>query len=145
MNDRTSAPRDGESETRDETGTERAVAPIFGVILMLAVTVLVVVGLGAFVLTTSDQPEGVPQNVEFEYTQSSDGTSVTIEYRGEEFLQGNRLTTRVDGRNATNQFPGDVGAGTEIEVDAETEQQIEIVYTTEGGSTTVISSWQVPE
>ena len=65
---------------------ERAVSPVIGVILMVAITVILAAVIGAFVLGLGGETQETPQaSLSFELDEPDDG-DVTIEHRGGDTL-----------------------------------------------------------
>ena len=80
---------------------DRAVSPVIGVILMVAITVILAAVIGAFVLGLGGDVDETPQaSLTFEL----DDGNVTIEHRGGDTLDGDDLNIIVDGTNQTDNF-----------------------------------------
>lgn len=79
----------------DPRGDDRAVSPVIGVILMVAITVILAAVIGSFVLGIGSQQEAAPQATIQVNVDSGDG-SVELSHRGgDEFSSGNTEEIRV--------------------------------------------------
>ena len=78
---------------------ERAVSPVIGVILMVAITVILAAVIGTFVLGLGDSVETAPQ-ASISVTDASDD-EITLEHRGGDALvaDNTEFVVRVDGSN----------------------------------------------
>jgi len=128
---------------------DRAVSPVIGVILMVAITVILAAVIGSFVLGLGDQlQETNPQaNFGFDTTTvgvaDSDGdastetdvTAVTITHETGDSIQASNLNVLVNGENAYTEssstanvvsgtFSGEVSAGSSITILAATNNDI---------------------
>lgn len=114
---------------------DRAVSPVIGVILMVAITVILAAVIGTFVLGLGDQvSDATPSaSFQFDYERNHDGTgndSVTISHNGGDTVQGSNVNVTVTGANVSDvsdqQYTwsslggssGDVSAGDTATVDA---------------------------
>ena len=62
---------------------ERAVSPVIGVILMVAITVILAAVIGAFVLGLGGETQETPQaSLSFELNETNGETNVDVEHRG---------------------------------------------------------------
>ena len=72
----------------DPRGDDRAVSPVIGVILMVAITVILAAVIGSFVLGIGGQQESAPQ-ASITITENNE-SSVTVSHRGgDAFTDGN--------------------------------------------------------
>jgi flagellin-like protein len=85
---------------------ERAVSPVIGVILMVAITVILAAVIGTFVLGLGDSlGDGQPTaQLSVENTNFTSNTT-TIVHNGGDSLEGDDLRVTLDGDNAADQFP----------------------------------------
>lgn len=75
---------------------ERAVSPVIGVILMVAITVILAAVIGTFVLGLGSNVQSTPQaSFDFDFAEDSGSYNVTITHSG-----GDALTSD-DGQNVT--------------------------------------------
>jgi flagellin-like protein len=99
---------------REERESERAVSPVIGVILMVAITVILAAVIGAFVLEIGDQQETAP-NTSFDTEQADyqlqnrnspivNLTQVEITHSGGAVLDRDSVTLKVDGNSSTYDF-----------------------------------------
>ena len=87
--------------------TDRAVSPVIGVILMVAITVILAAVIGTFVLGLGDQVSQTTPSAsfQFDYERNYDDTgndSVTISHNGGDTLQGSNINVSVTGANVSN-------------------------------------------
>jgi flagellin-like protein len=103
-----------------EFDTDRAVSPVIGVILMVAITVILAAVIGAFVLEIGDQQETAPntsfdseQSTQFYRTDSGGGcpsgntantTRVTLNHAGGDTIDITKLAVKVNGNESTWQM-----------------------------------------
>jgi flagellin-like protein len=90
---------------------DRAVSPVIGVILMVAITVILAAVIGAFVLEIGDQQETAPStsfdSSQRTHTQFGGGeprlnySVVTLAHAGGDVLDREALTTKVNGNDST--------------------------------------------
>lgn len=76
---------------------DRAVSPVIGVVLMIAITVMLAAATGSFILGMGDRvDQTTPQaNFEFEYATSGHG-NLTITHKSGDTLDPNRINVSVD-------------------------------------------------
>ena len=84
-------------------GDERAVSPVIGVILMVAITVILAAVIGAFVIGIGDEQAAQP-TVSFDWDQSSD--TVELSHQSGDTIQENEIEINVDGGDG-----GDIESG----------------------------------
>jgi FlaG/FlaF family flagellin (archaellin) len=140
MSNRIDAQERGGRGARKQPLRDRAVSPAIGVALIIVITLLISATLGVFAFTQPDQSSDAPVDAEFKYSEGNNANTVTITYDGDDPIEGDRLVVRVNGRNASSQFPDVIGPGTRIVVEASPSRRIEITYVGENGDTTIISS-----
>jgi flagellin-like protein len=123
---------------------KRAVSPVIGVILMVAITVILAAVIGTFVLGLGDQVSATSPQAQF--TFDSDGAgNVTVTHDGGDTIDANNLDVRVDDSSATTQFSGDVSAGSSITVNATSDEIVRVVWTSPSDdSTATIGRFDVP-
>ena len=91
-----------------DSDDSRAVSPVIGVILMVAITVILAAVIGTFVLGLGDSVESAPQaSFNFDYDDSTG--NVTVTHRGGDTVNANGTEIRVDG--------GAIGSDTDIDLD----------------------------
>ena len=81
-----------------DSDDSRAVSPVIGVILMVAITVILAAVIGTFVLGLGDSVESAPQaSFNFDYDDTSGSEQVTIRHRGGDNIDTSKLEVRVNG------------------------------------------------
>lgn len=79
-----------------QTCDDRAVSPVIGVILMVAITVILAAVLGAFVLGLGDQLQETAPNAQVSITEINEGANVTFAHNGgDTFNEDNTEEIRV--------------------------------------------------
>ncbi|WP_435068835.1 type IV pilin [Haloplanus sp. C73] len=137
---------------------DRAVSPVIGVILMVAITVILAAVIGTFVLGLGDQvSESAPQasfSFDFEANGSSfngqAGDIVNVTHEGGETLEASNIN--VEGDNSTNTLSGTGFSGTISSGDSagfnkvDTGETIRVIWTNPaGGSTNTIARATAPQ
>ncbi|WP_246998705.1 type IV pilin [Halosolutus gelatinilyticus] len=89
---------------------ERAVSPVIGVILMVAITVILAAVIAAFVLDLG-QSQSVGPAAGIQFDENSDGTEVTVTYIQEDRVDGD-VTVHCDGDTSTSCTDLSVGSTT---------------------------------
>ena len=81
-----------------DSDDSRAVSPVIGVILMVAITVILAAVIGTFVLGLGDSVESAPQaSFNFDYDDTASREKVTIRHRGGDNIDASKLEVRVNG------------------------------------------------
>jgi len=127
---------------------DRAVSPVIGVILMVAITVILAAVIGTFVLGLGDQvSESAPQaSFSFDFNDS-EGVNVTHE-GGETLEKGNIDINSSDGLTQVTPFPDPtISAGdTASYDDAGAGETIRVIWTNPaGGATNTIARATAPQ
>lgn len=156
----------------DENDGSRAVSPVIGVILMVAITVILAAVIGTFVLGLGENVQSTPQvTFDFDANETNTGTidRITITHGGGDSIDANRLNVTggvVDttGSNSPVAFTEDdtgnftsgdtVTAGDQLVIDVDTNNiqivgekgdVVRIVFKAEGGgSSNVIGTFELP-
>ena len=138
----------------DPRGDDRAVSPVIGVILMVAITVILAAVIGSFVLGIGGQQEAAPQ-ASITIAENGTGSSgnLTISHRGgDSFTTSNTASLNVSGDTSSidildnSSLAGSSGAfeaGDTIEVQKTTvgaSGQVDVIWTGPQGSTQIIAS-----
>ncbi|AXG07887.1 type IV pilin [Haloplanus rubicundus] len=127
---------------------DRAVSPVIGVILMVAITVILAAVIGTFVLGLGDQvSESAPQaSFSFDFNGSN---GVNITHEGGETLEESNINVSGDegGVTETTAFPSTIAAGDTAEYGSVAEgETIRVVWTNPaGGSTNTIARATAPQ
>lgn len=109
---------------------KRAVSPVIGVILMVAITVILAAVIGTFVLGLSDQVQDTNPRASFDIEQrtytidSTDFIAIRIAHESGDTIDSNNVKITVDGVQAYTQtsdspdgtFSGDISAGSAVTV-----------------------------
>lgn len=86
--------------------SERAVSPVIGVILMVAITVILAAVIGTFVLGLGDSLGDSQPSAQLSVENTDfDNDNVTIGHSGGDPIEGDDLRVTVDGNDADTQFP----------------------------------------
>jgi len=139
---------------------ERAVSPVIGVILMVAITVILAAVIGTFVLGLGDSVESAPQaSFNFDYDASTD--NVTITHRGGDNINTNNTEIRVNdtaigdsgltiggsSQSFANATDGTFQAGESVTIsgsDGALEESEIVLVTTGGDRQNIIASFETP-
>jgi flagellin-like protein len=148
---------------------DRAVSPVIGVILMVAITVILAAVIGTFVLGLGDQiSETTPQaSFSFDYDRDDDGNdSLIIAHNGGDTLNANEVNVTVTGASGDDgdspyQWNGDtldggdqVSAGSSVDLvtiadgsDLDlSEATVRVVWqAAEGDSSAQLGTWNGPD
>jgi flagellin-like protein len=96
----------------DENDGSRAVSPVIGVILMVAITVILAAVIGTFVLGLGENVESAPQ-ASFDFQTNS--SAVIIEHRGGDAIANGSVAYTVNGTEpSTTVQSGEFSAGDTI-------------------------------
>ena len=151
-----------ELKTLFEADDDRAVSPVIGVILMVAITVILAAVIGTFVLGLGDQVESAPQaSFNFDY-DSSDGGEVEIRHRGGDTIDTSNVDVRVNGETVPtegddfvfsgsgdsfdDETDGTFSAGNSVTVQGnnfERDDRVDLVFTS-GDRQDIIGSFRIP-
>jgi len=83
-----------------DSNDSRAVSPVIGVILMVAITVILAAVIGTFVLGLGDSVESAPQaSFNFDYDDTEDPEEITIRHRGGDNIDTANLEIRLNGES----------------------------------------------
>ncbi|WP_251328313.1 type IV pilin [Haloplanus pelagicus] len=130
---------------------DRAVSPVIGVILMVAITVILAAVIGTFVLGLGDQvSESAPQaSFSFDFNMTNSPGNVTITHEGGETLEsGNINATGDEGSGLTGTgFTSTIQAGDSATYgDVQNGETIRVIWTNPaGGSTNTIARATAPQ
>jgi flagellin-like protein len=99
---------------------DRAVSPVIGVILMVAITVILAAVIGTFVLGLGDQVGDSAPQAQFTFDQSGEagtsGATVSITHDGGDSIDGADLSVVYNG-TTVEPWSSAVTAGTSVDVD----------------------------
>ena len=133
---------------------DRAVSPVIGVILMVAITVILAAVIGAFVLGLGDSVSETSPNaqIDFEYTSEN----VTLTHEGGDSFESDRVTLVGSNGDSFDDWTaegweGDVSAGNSETVDRSPDfdetsdgDTLRLVWEGQGGSSSTIARSTVP-
>jgi len=130
----------------------RAVSPVIGVILMVAITVILAAVIGTFVLGLGDQVESAPQtSFNFDYTEESSSATLDIRHRGGDTIDPDDLEIRTDSSVTTSNDLTSLSsfrAGDTVTVTFDSVPTsgdvVNIVYVGGGDRQDIIGSFEVP-
>ncbi|QSG02295.1 type IV pilin [Natranaeroarchaeum sulfidigenes] len=141
-------------------GDERAVSPVIGVILMVAITVILAAVIGAFVIGIGGDQETVPQ-ASFSSSQENtaddaDDVVIDISHESGESIPEDNVDVTVDGESAddfedvtTDSFGDPISAGstytiTDDDDDFDGDETIRVVWTSDdGGDSSILYDFEV--
>lgn len=118
---------------------ERAVSPVMGVILMVAITVILAAVIGTFVLDLGQNlPNQSGPYVTLE-VDNPDGSNVTVTHTGGHSLDSDRLSVKVSGSAVNVSYSSaELTAGEYMEFPAESGDRIMIVWKEASDSTVLL-------
>lgn len=120
---------------------KKAVSPVIGVILMVAITVILAAVIGTFVLGLGDNVDSTPQ-ASWDFEISEDDNELTITHTGGDSIGKARLSVSgvssdlgTTGSGTSKDFSDPVTAGDSATVDitGESGSTVQLVYTAEDG------------
>jgi len=150
---------------------EKAVSPVIGVILMVAITVILAAVIGTFVLGLGDQVQETTPNANFafDYTADDNGDTLDITHETGDELEAPNVDVVVSGSadsdgtypwgsSGTNSLGGNepVSAGASVTLDSDSlttggdadlsEATVRVTWTSEsGGSSSTLAKWSGPD
>ena len=80
--------------------SERAVSPVIGVILMVAITVILAAVIGTFVLGLGDQVQQTSPNAQWDWDENS--SDLILTHTGGDSIDPSTLEVQVDGSDPSN-------------------------------------------
>ncbi len=99
---------------------DRAVSPVIGVILMVAITVILAAVIGTFVLGLGDQVQNTTPQASFGFDTGSANESgaynVSVTHETGDSIDATELNVSVNGSTSTWDDTGDVSAGDTFEI-----------------------------
>ena len=147
-------------------GDDRAVPPVVGVVLMVAITVILAAVVGTVAVGFTDRFEqSTPQtsfgfeydagttagvDCSFEVTDDSDAGTLTVAHESGEAIDGDQLYLLTDAGEAEWKADCDnsdtVSTGDSIDVAVDADQTLRVVWKAEdGGQTKTIVRWDGPD
>lgn len=131
---------------------ERAVSPVIGVILMVAVTVILAAVVGMFVLGLGSSTETTPQaSFEFDYdsTAAAGTPNLEITHNGGNALNHGNVIVVEDGAADTPAWNdpngnGNLDAGEYGEIEAAAGSTVKVIWEGENGDSAPLATYDVP-
>lgn len=124
------------------TEDDRAVSPVIGIVLMLAITVIAATVVGTAVFTTLGDAQSDTPQANFTFNQGPNG-DVTIRHSGGDPLNASGLSVKVDSSTVSAGFSGTVTAGdTGTVTGLSAGDEITVVYQSDG-DTVLLGSYTV--
>ena len=112
---------------------DRAVSPVIGVILMVAITVILAAVIGSFVLGLGNSVQQTAPN-QFDYNSSATPMEVTATHSGGDTIpSGDPLTLNTTTDNET--FTSQVSAGISATANYSSGDTVRVIWTSETGET----------
>jgi len=128
---------------------DRAVSPVIGVILMVAITVILAAVIGTFVLGLGDQVDDSAPQVTMSFDYDTTNTDVNVTHEGGETLEGSTISLIGSESSTINEsVTGDFSAGGQIwtEQGYAAGETLRIVWTNpNGGGTNTIARSDAPQ
>jgi flagellin-like protein len=133
---------------------DRAVSPVIGVILMVAITVILAAVIGSFVLGLTDNVTDTPPNAQITFEFDTGATEVTLIHEGGSNIDPS--TVELTGPSGSDDLSGwgggdGVTAGESITVDyssltsgSPSGETLRVVWTGNSGTSNVIARATVP-
>lgn len=126
----------------------RAVSPVIGVIMMVAVTVILAAVVSMLVLNMGGDVNASPQaSFSFEYTPNAANGTVELTHEGGDSLDPAKVKVLVDGNpDSTDTWSDPISAGSSYTTDATLGggETIKVVWTSDNGETAVLATYTVP-
>jgi flagellin-like protein len=124
---------------------DRAVSPVIGVILMVAITVILAAVIGTFVLGLGDQVQDAPPNANFdvEFDSPNDGNFTVTHTGGETVPASEIVIVTADNRSTwENGDPGNINAtnsvnNDDLDLDGST-SEVQVVWESPSGGNSAI-------
>ena len=130
------------------SGTDRAVSPVIGVVLMVGIVVALGAVVGGAVLGLGVGVGETAPNAQFDASYDGEDT-LTVTHVAGDTVDGERLTYTIDGSEESpdgDAFDGEITAGTSETFSGENDgETFEIQWTSENGETSsVLFSYDIP-
>ena len=138
----------------DETESDgtRAVSPVIGVILMVAITVILAAVIGSFVLGLGESVDSAPQ-ASFDFSVNETEDSLVVTHRGGDTIEINNIEVRVGGSDATlnnaasggSALTGSFSTGDTgyVDISGSAGETVDIIYIA-GDRESIIASFDIP-
>jgi flagellin-like protein len=137
---------------------ERAVSPVIGVILMVAITVILAAVIGTFVLGLGDQVQETSPNAQWDWDYDSSNDQLMLTHESGDSVDASTMSLTGDGVDPdisdltadsnfanSNSFPSEVTAGDSVTINSSTTQEstsgntVRLIWSGDGSSSTLTS------
>jgi len=125
---------------------ERAVSPVIGVILMVAITVILAAVIGTFVLGLGDQVSTTAPQAQFSFDYDDTAGEVDVTHDGGDTIDGDNVEIRYNGSTDTPWTGTDVSAGNSTTISpVSSGDTVRVVWSSPSDdSTATIGRFEVP-
>jgi len=131
------------------TEGDRAVSPVIGIVLMVAITVILAAVIGTFVLGLGDSVTGetAPQ-ASWETADGPNGSAVVVAHNGGDSVEASNLDVTIDdspvpSENVSDPFSGTVSAGSETIVNVSDGEEVQVIWNApDSDSSQVLTSYE---
>jgi len=113
---------------------DRAVSPVIGVILMVAITVILAAVIGSFVLGLGNSVQQTAPNANFQFDYNNTAMDVTATHTGGATIPASDNVT-LSTPNETVPFGTEVSAGTSKTANYTSGEYVRVIWTAEDGGT----------
>ncbi|SHH23975.1 type IV pilin [Halobaculum gomorrense] len=113
---------------------DRAVSPVIGVILMVAITVILAAVIGSFVLGLGNSVQQTAPNANFQFDYNNTAMDVTATHTGGSTIPASDNVT-LSTPNETVSFGTEVSAGTSKTANYTSGEYVRVIWTAENGDT----------
>lgn len=121
-------------------GKEKAVSPVIGVILMVAITVILSAVIATFVLGLGEDLGNPAPSASFDYDYDESNSEVTITHQNGQQLDAENLEVTVEGGGSVStSFSGEVTAGDSAKLTGVSDDDVVRVVWEEQGSSAILS------
>jgi len=114
---------------------DRAVSPVIGVILMVAITVILAAVIGSFVLGLGNSVQQTAPNANFQFDYDSAANNVTATHSGGDTIPAADNVTLSTSNDSASFGPNEVSAGSSLTAKYESDKTVRVIWTSEGGDT----------
>ena len=131
---------------------DRAVSPVIGVILMVAITVILAAVIGTFVLGLGEGVQTTPQ-AKFNFDYNESGSELTITHDGGDAITSDNLEVVGNGSTTTWTAAADAGSAVEVAAgssalvtDVQSDETIRVVWADpDTDKSATVGKWAGPD
>ena len=130
------------------TEGDRAVSPVIGIVLMVAITVILAAVIGTFVLGLGDSVTGETAPQASWETADGPNSSVVVAHNGGDSVEASNLDVTIDdspvpSENVSDPFSGTVSAGSETIVNVSDGEEVQVIWNApDSDSSQVLTSYE---